>query len=119
MDLLVHGALLGSRDVLGEQVRLRAGRAHAAGHVHGSLEGIVLPAENVVCVLAVPGVVPEAEVEGLRAVCGPQRLVVELSRVPHHLEHELRDVDGMCGRTGRRLANEVDWATRGIRNVIL
>lgn len=68
---------------------------HAVRCIHALLELIVLPAENVVAVLSEAGVVAVAEVERLRAVGGPEALVVEWGSVPDNFVHELRDADGV------------------------
>ncbi len=98
---VLDGALVGC----GERLRVDAlaGGAEAAA-VHGSLQSIVLPSKNVIRVLAVARagsvsdtrseqkvslgpilLVSGAEVEGLRAVLGPNRLVVVRARIPDDL----------------------------------
>ena len=49
--------------------------------VHGALESITLPAEEVISVKAKTSLVTHAPEEGLRAILGPLRLVVEGSSV--------------------------------------
>jgi hypothetical protein len=70
-------------------------------------------------VLAQAGVVTGAENEGLRAVGGPLRLVVELGGVPDDLVHELRDADRVRRRAVAAQAEEVGRARGGVRNVSL
>lgn len=83
--------------------------------VHGLLEGVVLPAEEVIAVNAVARVVAEAPVEGLGAVGGPLGLVVKLARVENDLVHDLRDLDWVrAGAGGAHLEGAV-----GISNVRL
>jgi len=84
--------------------------------VHGALEGIALPAKEVVTVDTVPGVVTVAPPERLRAVGGPLGLVVELARVVHDLVHDLGDLDGMRGRAG---ATALEAARGWVGNVRL
>lgn len=62
-------------------------RAHAIRRIHANLQLVALPAKHVVSVLPVPCVVAVAEVEGLRAVGGPEGLVVEGRRVPDYFVH--------------------------------
>lgn len=60
--------------------------------------------------------VTHAEDKRLRAVRGPLALVVELPRVPHDLEEQLRNLDRMSGWAwGSRL----EGAANGIRDVAL
>lgn len=91
-----------------------------AALVHGPLEGVVLPAEDVVTVGSGATVIggdrlanatgkrtergdgekkglPEIHGvdEGVRAVRGPETLVGELGDVPHELEHDLGKLDGV------------------------
>ena len=54
--------------------------------VHGALEGIALPGKEVIGVGAGSLAVVVAPHEWLRAVGGPERLVVEPGGVPHGLE---------------------------------
>jgi len=82
IDLLRNLALIRLRNNLGLEIGATGTRASA---VHGALKGIALPAEDVVAVLAVAGVVAGAEVEWLGAVRGPVGLVVELGGVPYDL----------------------------------
>jgi len=84
VDERPHGAALGGVDGLG--LEAAALGAHAPAGVHGLLERITLPAEDVIGVLAVAGLVARAQVERLRAVLGPGRLVVEAGGVPDDLE---------------------------------
>lgn len=79
--------------------------------IHSFLKRSILPAEDIVAVLSVPGVVAGTQVEGLRAVGGPVGLVVELSGIPNdlssvsitrgwglvtYLEHDLWNLDRVC-----------------------
>jgi len=92
--------------------------AEAAALVHGLLERVVLPAEDVVTVLAEAGVVAHREIEGL-ARRRPERPVVELGCVPDHLVHELRDLDWVSRRAGAWSAEEVGRARVGVGDVVL
>ncbi len=116
-SLRADGALLGHVDGLG--LETGALGTHAAAGVHGLLEGIALPAEDVIGVLAVAGVVTRAEVEGLRAIGGPLRLVVELGGIPDNLVHQLRDPDGVRRRARAAQAEEVGGARRRVGDVVL
>lgn len=62
----LHAALLGVVDGLG--LHILAFGTHAPGGIHTLLESITLPAENVVGMLAVSGVIAIAEVEWLGSV---------------------------------------------------
>jgi hypothetical protein len=92
---------LGDRASLGLLNALRlqtaAVRSEAAVGVHGPLQRVALPSEDVVSVLAIARGIPSAEHEGL-AVGRPQRTVVELGGIPDNLQHELRDLDGVARR---------------------
>ena len=66
--------------------------------IHSLLEGVALPAEDVVAVVAVAGLVAERPHEGLRAVRGPVRPVVERPRVEDHLVEQLRDLHRVARR---------------------
>lgn len=63
--------------------------------VHGLLESITLPTEDVVTVLSIPGGVAHGEDEGLRAVGRPH--AVELLGGPGGLEEEEGHADGVGG----------------------
>jgi hypothetical protein len=91
--VLVHGSLDAALGTGVDGLGLEGGAlcAHAARRVHGLLQGVALPAKDVVGVLAQTRVVARAQVKGLRAVRGPVVGVVEGRRVPDHLVHELRD----------------------------
>lgn len=94
--LLLDDPLLGAGLSLLIRLPLQ-GRAAVVGAlgVHGPLQGVALPAKDVVAVVSEPRVLAVAPEEGLAAVRRPQRLVVELARVEHDLVHELRDLDRM------------------------
>lgn len=66
-----------------------------------------------------PSVVAGGQVERLGSICGPLRLVVELSGVPDDLVHELRDSDGVGGRARTSQAQEVGRAGRRVGDVVL
>lgn len=93
--------------------------AHAVGGVHALLQLVILPAENVVAVLAEARVVAVAEVEGLRAVGGPEALVVEGRRVPDDFVHELWNADWVRGRAAAAEAEEVGGAAGRVGDVRL
>jgi hypothetical protein len=86
--ILIHTSL---DNALVARIRLlllqaSASRTHTAlSIIHSLLERVVFPPKDVVPVLAVTRVVAGAEVEWLRAVCGPIGLVVELAGVPDNL----------------------------------
>lgn len=100
-NILLNKRLDRARPRLVDSLGLEAGTtsSHAAGGIHGLLERIALPPEDVVAVLAETGVVARGEDEGLGSVGRPLGLVVELGRVPDHLVHELRNPDRVRGRT--------------------
>lgn len=96
----------------------------ASRRIHTLLELIVLPAKDIVAVLTKASVVTVAEIEGLRAVGGPEALVVERSGIPDDLVHQLGNTDGVSrwaaaseaeeiGGTGGRVSN-VRLVVRGI-----
>ena len=62
-----------------------AGRTKAPVGIHRSLQRVSLPAEDVIGVLAIAGVIPSAEVKGLGAVCGPVGFVIEGCSIPDNL----------------------------------
>lgn len=78
-------------DTLVSNIRLLSLQATTAGThatfgvVHSLLKRIVLPAKDVIAVLAETGIVARAKVEGLRAIGRPVGLVVELPGVPDNL----------------------------------
>lgn len=84
LDTVRGQALVTRVGLLGLQATA-AGTHAALSIVHGLLERVLFPSEHIVAVLAVPGVVSHAEVEGLRAVGGPFSFVVELAGVPDDL----------------------------------
>ena len=93
--------------------------AEAAGSVHGRLERLVLPAENVIGVLAEARRVTHREHEGLGAILGPLRLVVEAGSVPVDFVHELRDANGVSIRAVTAKAEESGGTVDRVRNVVL
>jgi hypothetical protein len=74
-----------------------------AGGVHGFLERVSLPAEDVINVSSVALAVASAPNKWLRAVHGPVGFVVELSCIPESLIGELEHANGMrsWARIGR------------------
>lgn len=116
LDCIFNHAFVG----LLSGLRLHTGACiSSASLVKRVLQSITLPSEQVV---AVPGVaspvitvskpsscktltagsrryslISHAVDERLGPICGPVGLVVELSRVPHHLVHHLRKLDGVAG----------------------
>jgi len=80
---LLNLALICDTDVLSLKSAAVCGKA--AIRIHGLLQRVVFPAEDVVSVLSVAGGVACAQNEGLGAVCGPVCLVVELGGVPYNL----------------------------------
>jgi len=96
VNILIYAPLPGALVPLGDGLRLELRAVDVAVGVHGLLEGVVLPAEDVVAVVAEPGAVPLAPDKRLLGRVGrPQGLVVELGRVPDGLEEELGDLDGV------------------------
>lgn len=117
------------------RLRLELRAEDVAAGVHGALQGVALPAEHVVAVLAVPGaltsqlriqkshcegnsnaLITHAEDERLGAVGGPLALVVELAGIPHNLKEELREFHGVAGRAG---STRLKGAADGIGDVAL
>ncbi len=86
VDRLGLGALAGLGGGLG--LEGAAGVARALG-VHGALQGVALPAEEVITVQTEAGLVGHAPEEGLRAILGPLGLVVEARAVEHDFVHNL------------------------------
>jgi hypothetical protein len=83
---LVHGS-----NVLAlERLLVLASLEHAA-IIHGLLQAVVIPYEDVISMRAVPLVVTVRQEEGIGAVLGPH--VVELRRVPKRLVGDLRQVE--------------------------
>lgn len=93
--------------------------AHAIRRIHPDLKLVALPAKDVISMLPVAGVVAVAEVEGLRAVGGPQALVIEGRGVPDDLVHQLRDAHGVSGWAFASQAEKVGWAGLGVGYVRL
>jgi hypothetical protein len=54
---------------------------------------------------------------GIRTICGPVCFVVEWSRVPYYLVHQLWNADGVSGWAASSKAEEVGRTTCGISNV--
>jgi len=50
----------------------------------------------------------------LRSILGPQVLAREMLRLPSHLVHDLRNRDGMAGRTGSRGSHIIGFRSRSI-----
>lgn len=119
--VLVDGPLDAALGAGGNVLGLEGGAlgAHAARRVHGLLQGVALPAKDVVGVLPEPRVVARAEVEGLRAVRRPVVGVVERRRVPDHLVHELRDAHRVRRRAVPAQAEEGRRTARRVRHVRL
>lgn len=59
------------------------------------LEGVILPAEDIVSVAGVASRIASRPDEWLAAISGPVCLVVELPSIPNCLEQDLREPDGM------------------------
>ena len=72
--------------------------------VHGALESITLPPEDVVGMLSIPSRITHGEHEGLTRA-GP--LAVELTGIPDDLEEE----DGHSDRMGRRARSDMEEET--------
>ena len=101
IDILVDEGLDGALVHVGHGLRLERAPVLAAlehaGRVHGALERVALPAEEVVGVGAVALVVlGEAEHEGVGPAAAPH--AVELGRVPEGLVGDLGGADRMRGR---------------------
>lgn len=98
MDCLLYGALVhGGNGLALERPSVLASIEHAA-RVHGPLQGISLPAKQVISVGSVSLGVAVAEGEGLAAVLGPH--VVELGGVPEGLVGDLGHADGVGSGAG-------------------
>ena len=91
----------------------------ASRRIHALLEFIVLPAKHVVTVLAETSVVTVAEIEGLRAVGGPDALVIEGSGVPYDLVHQLGNADGVAGWAAASKTEEVGGTGGWVGNMSL
>ena len=65
--------------------------------IHRALQTVSLPTEYIVGVGAIALAVHERPHKGLRPILRPH--VLEGSRVPHGFVRDLRDADGMRGRT--------------------
>ena len=100
-NILARSLLLRARNGIGITLPLQR-RAPIAGTlaIHGPLQGISLPAKQIIAVDAIASVVAVAPVERLGPIGGPLGLVVELARVVHDLVHDLRDLDGVAGGAG-------------------
>ena len=118
-NVLLCNLRLGAGNSLSIRLPLE-GRAPVAGAlgVHGLLEGIPLPAKQVIAVNTIAGVVTMAPVEGLRPVGGPLGLVIELARVIHDLVHDLGDLDGMGRRAGAAALKGTRGRVRDVRLVV-
>lgn len=99
INILAHGGRDRAPVRLGDALGLEA-VAQQRGRVHGALERVALPAEDVVGVGAVAGAVLVAPDERLRPVLGPEVAVVERPRVPHGLERHVWHADRVRGRAG-------------------
>jgi hypothetical protein len=76
-------------DIVGEQVAVAVG-------IHRPLESIALPAEDVISVDTIPDIIAEGPDKWLRAIRGPQALVVERRGIPVRLVEDLWDRDWMA-----------------------
>ena len=116
VDVLLDEALDGALVHLGRGLRLErpavlAGIEHA-GRVHGPLERVTLPTEDVVGMGAVAVIIAVAHGERLGAVGGPK--AVELGGVPESLVGNLGHADGVRGRAG---TSSHESSTAGIVHV--
>lgn len=85
--------------------------------IHGLLERVILPAENVIGMVREPGGVATRPDERLVAVGEVGRVdVVERSRIPDRLEQNLRQTNGVRG--GARAAG-LEGAALGVGDVVL
>ena len=94
MLLGASAVLLGGLD---GQTSLGASLVEVAAVVHGQLQRVVLPAEDVITVGGGATAVHAVD-EGVAAVRGEDALVHEGRRVPHELVHDLGQLDGVAGR---------------------
>ena len=82
---------------LGDGLRLELGAVRPAELVHGPLQRVALPPEDVVPVPAVAGLVAHAEHKGLAAVLRPRGEVAEGGGVPDGFVEDLREFYGVAG----------------------
>jgi hypothetical protein len=118
IDAFVNGSLLAAFVHLREGLHLSHWTPDIAVGIHDLLEGVVLPTKDVVAVVteaessgnALAGLnvmlsqkrfllIAEAPDEGLRAVLGPERLIIELRSIPYCLVHELWNFNWVRGWT--------------------
>jgi hypothetical protein len=80
-------------------LRLHARTANVALFVHDLLERIVFPAEDVITMVTVSGVISERVDERLAAVFRPHGRIIERCGFVNHFVHDLRYAYGMGGGT--------------------
>jgi hypothetical protein len=83
-----------------DALRLHARTSNIALLIHDLLKRIVFPAEDVVTVVSVPSVVAKGVDEGLAAVFGPHRRVVEGGGFIDNFVHELWYADWVRSGAG-------------------
>ena len=111
--------LAGALVALCDGLRLELRAIDVAVCVHGLLQRVVLPPEHVVAVVAVAGAVAKAPHKRLLLrLLRPQRLVVELCRVPDDLEEELRDLDRVRRRARSVVLKRARRRVGDVRHVV-
>lgn len=94
INFLLHSAFDGALVRLCHTLRLQV-VAHQCRRVHRPLKRVVFPPEQVVAVRSVAPAVVEAPHKRLGTISRPDRLIVELRRVPHCLIGNLRHANWM------------------------
>ena len=116
-DNLFDGTSFGFVDLLNICLATLASTKAARG-IHRALETVILPAEDVISVLTISGVVTCAQDKWLSS-CRPVCLIVELGGIPDYFVHELRDADRVSGWACSSQCKEVRWVADWICDVIL
>jgi hypothetical protein len=117
IDTFINGSLQAAFVHLREGLHLSHWTSDIAIGIHDLLEGVVLPTKDVVTVVTeaksngnvsagfsamiTKGIllIAEAPDEGLRAVLGPERLIIKLRSIPYCLVHELWNCNWVRGWT--------------------
>jgi len=98
-NLILDGLTNSALQRLGRSLSLEClASVSTASGIESLLQNTVLPAEDVITMLAVTSAITHGVDEGLGSVGGPDALVVENSSVPHDFIHELRETNWVCRR---------------------
>ena len=116
-SLLLLLARIVLRGLLDRKASLGARGVEVAVVVHGLLERVALPAEDVVTVCSGSANVHRVH-EWVGAVGGPESLVGELPHVPHDLVHDLGKLDGVAGWAGAAAVGAGALAVGDVRLVV-